>query len=442
MAGSSTPAVLYSIESFIDSFIQIIIQITMHSTASLCSSRYGHRWGFTNCNFNGNLNSLDVFGNRKLDFLQNIREIRQGNENGSMFPNLSWLSHHPDPSSINLVAPSTHNAPEKTGQHHARASWIDLDGVSFGIADATGKNGSLATLMPDFRARQKDKTPSAVPGQAKVSLMETIARLEREVPPPTGHVCLVFTDIRNSTQLWDKNPAMSTAIHLHNNLLLQHLLYCGGYIVKTEGDAFMCAFPTTLAAVWWCIIAQLQLLHAPWPQEILDCEEGKEVYDEQGNLIARGLSVRMGIHSGTPACEADPITLRMDYFGSMVNRCARISGSALGGQIMCSADVVREMNASMFNCDPASKPQPAQALEEIRQLQTVFIPVGEIKLKGLEVPEMASLVYPTALLGRQRLLASGLSTPPSPSTPGSPADPYAHSGAAQVNCDQTPSDDA
>ncbi|KAG1773049.1 nucleotide cyclase [Suillus occidentalis] len=408
----------------------------MHSTASLCSSRYGHRWGFTNCNFNDNFNSLDVFGNHKLDFLQNIREISQGNEGGSMFPNLSWLSHNPDPSSVNLVAPSTHNAPEKTGQHHVRAPRIDVDGISYGIPDTTGKNGSLATLIPDFRARQKDKTPSAVPGQAKVSLIQTIARLEREVPPPTGHVCLVFTDIRNSTQLWDKNPAMSTAIHLHNNMLLQHLLYCGGYIVKTEGDAFMCAFPTTLAAVWWSITAQLQLLHVPWPQEILDCEEGKEVYDEQGNLIARGLSVRMGIHSGTPACEVDPITRRMDYFGSMVNRCARLSASALGGQIMCSADVVREINASLFNWDPTAKPQPARALEEIRQLQTVFVPVGEIKLKGLEVPEMASLVYPAALLGRQRLVASGLNTPPSP------ADPYAHSNTAQASCDSTPSDDA
>jgi adenylate cyclase len=108
----------------------------------------------------------------------------------------------------------------------------------------------------------------------------------------------------------------------------------------------------------------------------------------------------------------------MDYLGSMVNRCARISASALGGQIMCSADVVREINAALLNSVPA---QPAQAIEEIRQMQTVFIPVGEIKLKGLEVPEMASLVYPAALLGRQRLLASGLnlSTSPSSPTPGS-----------------------
>ncbi|KAG2062140.1 adenylyl cyclase [Suillus hirtellus] len=416
----------------------------MHSTASLCSSRYGHRWGFANCNFNCNLTSLDIFGNQKLDFLQNNRELHGGNEGRRVLSNLSWLPHCPVPDAIDLVAPSTHDDPEKTAQHRVRASRIDVNAMSYGIADATGNNASLATLMPDFRARQKDKAPSAVSGKAKVSLVQTIARLEREVPPPTGHVCLVFTDIRNSTQLWDKNPAMSTAIHLHNNFLLQHLLYCGGYMVKTEGDSFMCAFPTTLTAVWWCVTAQIQLLHVPWPQEILDCEEGKEVYDEHGNLLARGLSVRMGIHSGTPACELDPITCRMDYLGSMVNRCARISASALGGQIMCSADAVREVNASLFDCGPASKPQTARAIEEIRQLQTVFLPAREIKLKGLEIPEMASLVYPAALLGRQRLVESGLnpSTFPSLSSPGSPADSYTNGTAAQVICDQTLSDDA
>ncbi|KAG2156495.1 nucleotide cyclase [Suillus bovinus] len=413
----------------------------MHSTASLCSSRYAQRWGFANSNFNCNLNSLHIFGNQNLDFLRNNCEIREGNEGGRVLSNLSWLSHHTAPDS---TTPSTHNDPEKTAQHHVRASRIDVNGMSDGITDTTGKNGSLATLMPDVRARQKDKAPSAISGQEKVSLVETIARLEREVPPPTGRVCLVFTDIRNSTKLWDKNPAMSTAIHLHNNLLLQHLLYCGGYIVKTEGDAFICAFPTTIAAVWWSVTAQIQLLHVPWPQEILDCEEGKEVYDEQGNLLARGLSVRMGIHSGTPACELDPITLRMDYFGSMVNRCARISASALGGQIMCSADVVREVNAILSDSGPPSKPQIARAIEEIRQLQTVFLPVGEIKLKGLEVPEIASLVYPAALLGRQRLLVPGsnLSTFPSLSTSGSQVYPSAHGTAAPVSSDQTPSDDA
>jgi adenylate cyclase len=148
----------------------------------------------------------------------------------------------------------------------------------------------------------------------------TIARLEGEVPPPIGHLCLVFTDIRNSTQLWEANAGMPTAVRLHNNLLRRHLRYCGGYVVKTEGEAFMCSLPTTLAAMWWCLTVQMQLLREFCPLEILGCDEGKEVHDEHGSLLARGLSVRMGVHRGTPMCESDPITGRMNYFGPMVIR--------------------------------------------------------------------------------------------------------------------------
>ena len=245
----------------------------------------------------------------------------------------------------------------------------------------------------------------------------TIARLDGEVSPPVGHLCLVFTDIRNSTQLWDTNPGMPTAMRLHNNLLRRYLRICGGYVVKTEGDAFMCSFPTTLAALWWCLIIQLQLLHEPWPLEILECHEGREVSDANGNVIARGLSVRMGLHCGVPVCEPDPITNRMDYFGPMVIRAARICGHAGGGQIMCSADVVREIDARIKGVGPEtaySKSQPTQAIDGIRRMGIEVIPFGEIKLKGLEAPEMVSLIYPTQVVGRQELNAASMTTSVAP----------------------------
>lgn len=47
----------------------------------------------------------------------------------------------------------------------------------------------------------------------------------------------------------------------------------------------------------------------------------------------------MGIHRGEPSCEPDPVTGRMDYFGRMVNRSARVEGMAKGGQILISEDV-------------------------------------------------------------------------------------------------------
>ncbi|KAH7928928.1 PP2C-domain-containing protein [Leucogyrophana mollusca] len=246
----------------------------------------------------------------------------------------------------------------------------------------------------------------------------TITRLDGEISPPIGHLALVFTDIRNSTQLWEANAGMPTAMRLHNSLLRRHLRLCGGYVVKTEGDAFMCSFPTTLAALWWCLIVQQQLLHEAWPLEILECDEGKEVRDSEGRIIARGLSVRMSVHCGTPVCEPDPITNRMDYFGPMVIRAARLNGYALGGQIMCSADVVREINARVREIGPDTEYsdfQPTQAVEAIRRMDIAVVPAGEIKLKGLEVPETVSVIYPGALAARQDLEASGAR--PSTSSP-------------------------
>lgn len=246
-----------------------------------------------------------------------------------------------------------------------------------------------------YRSRRKDETRDRL-----------LNRLHEEVPPPTGQVTLVFTDIRNSTHLWEANPGMATAMRLHNSLLRRQLRFCGGYEVKTEGDSFMCSFPTALAAVWWCLSVQRQLLEEPWPLEILECEDGKSICDSDGHLIARGLSVRMGIHSGLPLCETDPITHRMDYFGPMVNRSARINSSALGGQIMCSLDIIREINARILEPDTEmelSKIQSPHVVEGIRHIGVVVIPMGEFKLKGIELPEILSVIYPSGLEGRHEL---------------------------------------
>ena len=303
------------------------------------------------------------------------------------------------------------------------------------FAISYGSDGStmiMVICVADlFRPKKQPMTDSSMDVEAYSTLKKrwgkkadiqdrTIARLDDEVSPPTGHLCLVFTDIRNSTQLWEANKGMKTAMRLHNGLLRRQLRICGGYVVKTEGDAFMCSFPTTLAALWWSLTVQIQLMHEPWPLEILECEEGKEVWDAQGNLVARGLSVRMGIHCGAPVCEPDPITDRMDYFGPMVIRAARISGNAAGGQIMCSADVVREINARITETGPDteySEFQPPQAIEAIRRMNIKVIPVGEFKLKGLEIPEMISSIYPGSIAGRQDIdltggSASALAVPP------------------------------
>lgn len=286
------------------------------------------------------------------------------------------------------------------------------------FAISYGANGStmiMIVMLSDLFPRQ---TPSEAGGiviqkPQKRDRNEIFKWKAPEVEPPIGHLALVFTDIRNSTHLWEVNPGMPTAMRLHNKLLRSKLRDCGGYEVKTEGDAFMVSFPTAMAAVWWTLSVQLDLLEQPWPLEILECEDGKEVKDEEGNMLARGLSVRMGIHVGAPSCEPDQITGRMDYFGSMVNRSARVTGQAQGGQIFVSADVQREINASIFQTEAETeytKNQPADAIDGIRDIGLELIAVGEVKLKGFEFSEYLAAIYPKGLENRHFLKPGAPST--------------------------------
>ncbi|KAI9230134.1 MAG: hypothetical protein DHS80DRAFT_26692 [Piptocephalis tieghemiana] len=230
----------------------------------------------------------------------------------------------------------------------------------------------------------------------------SLARLPQELDAPTGQVALVFTDIKNSTFLWETLPkAMQTGIKLHNRIMRRHLRIIGGYEVKTEGDAFMVSFPQVSSALLWCLTVQLKLLQADWPKEILASENGREKKKEI--LLYRGLWVRMGIHWGEPHCEEDPVTRRMDYFGPMVNRSARISGVADGGQICVSQDVIAEMDAlsSLINVpeeelDPATLKLKKEVVA-VTKLGYTFVSIGERRLKGLETPEVLSLVYPRDL---------------------------------------------
>ena len=205
---------------------------------------------------------------------------------------------------------------------------------------------------------------------------------------------------------------MRSAIKSHNVIMRRQMRIIGGYEVKTEGDAFIVAFPEITTALQWCFAVQTNLLSADWPSEILDSEHGSEIYHpERGDLLHRGLSVRMGCHYGNPVCEVDPITRRMDYFGPMMNRTSRISAVADGGQITISSDVEAELRnlesladsiGDAADVDDTDLPllNVKREMEALKRTGFAISPVGERKLKGLENLEFIYLIYPNQLIGR------------------------------------------
>lgn len=259
-----------------------------------------------------------------------------------------------------------------------------------------------------------------------VSGDSALRRLGEEIEPPVGKLALVFTDIKNLTLLWDAYPvAMRSAIKLHNTIMRRQLRIVGGYEVKTEGDSFMVSFPTPTSALLWCFNVQNQLLTEDWPTEILETNECCEMTDSSGNVLFRGLSVRMGIHWGSPVCELDMVTRRMDYFGPMVNRASRIESSADGGQIAVLSDFVNEMELLYFIHDQIALGSVLlhagydgninageiieREIEALEEIGCSYFELGERKLKGLETLEKIALAFPNNLALRYEIFKKRMS---------------------------------
>jgi predicted ATPase/class 3 adenylate cyclase/DNA-binding winged helix-turn-helix (wHTH) protein len=130
---------------------------------------------------------------------------------------------------------------------------------------------------------------------------------------PSGTVSFLFTDVEDSTRLWDESPdVMSHAMPRHDELLRDAVESHDGFIVKNAGDGFHAVFATAHDAVTAAVAAQRGLLADDWN-------------------ITQTVRVRMGIHTGETEVRDG------DHSGGAVNRAQRLMSVAHGGQIVVSA---------------------------------------------------------------------------------------------------------
>lgn len=133
----------------------------------------------------------------------------------------------------------------------------------------------------------------------------------------------LFTDVEGSTRLWDERPEdMGPALERHEAVLESCVTAAGGEIVKRTGDGIMAVFPSPLGAVVAAVEAQRGM---------------RAVTVGDGTPLL----VRIGIHCG----EAEPRA--GDFFGTAVNRAARIMAAAHGGQILVSGSVAALVRPSL-----------------------------------------------------------------------------------------------
>jgi predicted ATPase/class 3 adenylate cyclase len=130
---------------------------------------------------------------------------------------------------------------------------------------------------------------------------------------PAGTVTFLFTDLEGSTRLWELYPdAMKVASARHDALLREVIEAHHGSIVKMTGDGAHAVFASARDALDAAVFVQERLRSMAWDN-------------------TEPLKVRMGLHT------AETEMRDGDYFGSEVNRAARLMNIAHGGQIVVSA---------------------------------------------------------------------------------------------------------
>jgi len=134
-----------------------------------------------------------------------------------------------------------------------------------------------------------------------------------------GLVTFLFTDIEGSSRLWEQVPErMRSALARHDALARGAVERHGGRVVKMLGDGMHAAFDVPSDAVQAIVELQLALAETSGTNEL-------------------PLRIRCGLHVG------DVERREGDFFGSAVNRAARIMSVAHGGQVLLSHAVAEQV---------------------------------------------------------------------------------------------------
>jgi predicted ATPase len=181
-------------------------------------------------------------------------------------------------------------------------------------------------------------------------------------------VTFLFTDIEGSTRRWEADAeAMRAALSKHDQVLQTAIESHDGFLFSHTGDGVVAAFASPRSAVDAAVTAQLAL----------------------------ELPVRMGITTGEAELRDG------DYFGTVLNRAARVMAAGHGGQILVADSTAGLLSGvDLLDLGP-------------RRLRDVPVPIGVFQLRSaglrVEFPSLRALdttpgnLRPaaTSLIGRE-----------------------------------------
>ncbi len=182
----------------------------------------------------------------------------------------------------------------------------------------------LASGIPDARLVVLEEVIWDVEaGEALAAFDEFLGEGEEaagpEAPEAGAFRTVLFTDVEGSTALTQRlgDAKAREVLRQHEGIVREALKAHGGSEVKTMGDGFMASFSSATKALE-CAIAM------------------QRAFAAHNESAEEPIKVRVGLNAGEPIAEEE------DLFGTAVNRAARITAMAQGGEILV-ANVVREL---------------------------------------------------------------------------------------------------
>jgi Adenylate and Guanylate cyclase catalytic domain len=181
-------------------------------------------------------------------------------------------------------------------------------------------------------------------------------------------VTFLFTDVEGSTRRWEADAqAMRAALVVHDKVLRTAIEAYDGFLFSHTGDGFVAAFASPMSAVNAAIDAQRELQ----------------------------LPVRMGLATGEAELRDG------DYFGTVLNRAARVMAAGHGGQILLAESTAGLLSGvDLVDLGPRrlrDLPTPVQVFQvQAEGLRTDFPP-----LRALDASSGNLRPAPTSLIGRE-----------------------------------------
>ena len=210
-------------------------------------------------------------------------------------------------------------------------------------------------IHPEIAGVVPDVSPGKVAFLPAIEVINTddfrqLFEMEKPVPGEylgVENLTLLFSDLSGSTAVYDRlgDGTAYGLVREHFLIMFDAIRKHNGSVVKTIGDSVMAAFVSPADAVACA----------------LETKNAFQRFNSRKDIRGQ-LRLKIGIHAG--ACLAVTLNQRLDFFGSTVNKAARIQDLADKDEVCLSEDVARQADGVLLKRKTTRKRVTLRGIKE------------------------------------------------------------------------------